>query len=146
MAISDAHYLFNLIPTVLDEVGKVISWEDFVRAMIILGRPEVIQPSLTGELEQEVETWRKRGVQPFSLRSVIPAVRELGAKNLRLEVRDGRHFLHLRSHRPDPLLDDFAYDADLAVRVMRATAMPIQLDTEVRGVSESAAELVAILA
>ena len=146
MAISEAHYLFSLIPTVLDEAGKVIDWDDFVRAIIFLGRPDVIQPSLVGELAQEAEAWRQRGIQPFSLRSVIPVVRELGAANLSLEVRDGRHFLHLRSHRPDPLLDDFAYDANLAVRVVRATTMPVALDTEMRVIREAAPDLAAALA
>jgi hypothetical protein len=114
--------------------------------MIFLGRPEVIQPSLAGELAQEVEAWRRRGIQPFSLRSVIPGVQKLGAGNLHLEVRDGRHYLSLRSHRPDPLLEDFAYDANLAVRVMRATAMPVQLDSEMRGIREAAPDLAVALA
>ena len=146
MAISEALCLFSLIPALLDETGTAIEWDDFARAMIFLGRPEVIQPSLAGELAQEVEAWRQRGIQPFSLRSVIPAVRELGAGNLHLEVRDGRHFLSLRSHRPDPLLEDFAYDANLAVRVMRATAMPVQLDSEMRGIREAAPDLAVALA
>ena len=141
MAVSEALYLFSLIPALLDEAGTAIEWDDFVRAMIFLGRPEVIQPSLAGDLAQEVEAWRRRGFQSFSLRSVIPAVRELGAGNLRLETRDGRHFLCLRSHRPDPLLEDFAYDANLAARVMRATAMPVQLDSEMRGIREAAPDL-----
>ncbi len=146
LAITEAHYLFSLIPTLLDEAGGRTSWDDFVRAVVFLSRSETILPSLTGELLAEVNAWRQRGVQSFSLKSVIPAVRELGPKNLHLAAVASGHELSLRSHRPNPLLADFAYDADLAVRVMRATAVPVKFEADVKELRESAPQLLTMLA
>jgi methylase of polypeptide subunit release factors len=146
MAISEAHYLFSLIPTILDDAGRQMSWDDFVRALLFLGRPETMQTSLTGDLLTEVDAWQQRGVQPFALRNVVPAVRELGANNLHLESTPNGHQLSLRSQRPNPLLPDFAYDADLAVRVMRATAMPVNFELEVKDLHEASAQLLTMLA
>lgn len=87
------------VQVILDEAGARMSWDDFVRAVVFLGRSETILPSLTGDLLTEVNAWRQRGVQPFSLKSVIPAVSELGSKNLHLETSATGHELSLRSQQ-----------------------------------------------
>lgn len=146
VAINEETYLWQVVLTLLDEAGGALDWNEFVQGMVLLGRPQVVLPSLVGDLAAEVSAWQKRGIQAFSLSNVVPALAKLGSLNLQLIDGGGKFRLRLRSHRPSPLLEDFAYDANLAVRVIRATALPVPLGSEFTQLNQPPTTLVAALA
>jgi hypothetical protein len=126
-------YLLSVISELLTQAGGKLSWDDFVQAMSFLSRPHLMEAHALPETISEVRAWRARGTQLLSMKGVVPAVLKLGRNNVGVS---GEELIW----RGNPLTrhdSDFAYDAQLALKIVRDLSTTVSTDEEMTLLNDS---------
>jgi hypothetical protein len=128
---SEEQYLIELIPALLrDQPGGALEWDLFVQAVRLLAKPAKLLSAATDDDAELARSWMKTDPPGFDLQSVVPALREIGGENLKFEIIPSKRYLvlaHVGAPASDSVIDE---DARVAMRVVRASSVPLQFEAD----------------
>jgi SAM-dependent methyltransferase len=128
---SEEQYLIELIAALLRaQPGGALEWDLFVQAVRLLAKPAKLLSAATDDDAELARSWMKTYPPGFDLQSVVPALREIGGENLKFENIASKRYLvlaHVDAPASDSVIDE---DARVAMRVVRASSVPLQFEAD----------------